>query len=227
LKRTYTLVVLLLALGTLAESQSIRDRIRLKDKDRDTTVSEAQAIDVRLTLSAVAVRQVQQIIRTGGTIDSSRKTLTATVPMPEAALVKVGQRARAIAPESKSSMFQARVSRVTPQAGKSIVEVTLSGIGMADVDNYVTEITVELGAFLSVPNEAIIEEGTRRVVYVEERKDTAVNYVPHEIKGGVQGELYTAIESGLKEGDQVVTFGSFFIDADHKLKSADQAAPSQ
>jgi multidrug efflux pump subunit AcrA (membrane-fusion protein) len=98
---------------------------------------------------------------------------------------------------------------------------------MADVDNYVTEITVELGAFLSVPNEAIIEEGTRRVVYVEERKDTAVNYVPHEIKGGVQGELYTAIESGLKEGDQVVTFGSFFIDADHKLKSADQAAPSQ
>ena len=84
------------------------------------------------------------------------------------------------------------------------------------------EITVELGNFLSVPNEAIIEEGDRRVVYVEEQKG---KYVPHEIEGGVQGELYTAILSGLKEGDQVVTFGSFFIDSEYKLKLADQAVP--
>ena len=86
------------------------------------------------------------------------------------------------------------------------------------------EITVELGEFLSVPNEAIIEEGDRRVVYVEEQKG---KYVPHEIKGGFQGELYTEILSGLKEGDQVVTFGSFFIDSEYKLKLADQAGPDR
>jgi len=216
-----TLLVLLLAFGPLAEAQGIRDRIRLKNRDA-ATISEGQGIDVTLTLSTAATRQVQQIVRTGGTIDSSRKTLTAIVGMPEAGLIKVGQRARAIAPESRSSMFQARVTRVIPQDARSLVEVTLTSVGMPDVKNYVLEITVELGNFLSVPNEAIIEEGSRRVVYVEEQKD---KYVPHEIKSGIQGELYTSIESGLKEGDQVVTFGSFFIDANYKLKQADQAVP--
>jgi len=221
LNRISTLVVFLLAFGIVGESQGIRERIRLKNPS--TTVSEAQGIDVTLTLSAAAVRQVQQIVRTAGTIDKNRKILTTTVPMPDAALIKVGQRARAIAPESKSSMFQARVTRVVNQNGRAVAEITLSGTGLADVDHYVAEITVELGAFLSVPNEAIIEEGDRRVVYVEEQKG---NYVPHQIEGGVQGELYTAVVSGLKEGDQVVTFGSFFIDANHKLKVADQTAPT-
>jgi hypothetical protein len=35
---------------------------------------------------------------------------------------------------------------------------------------------------------------------------------------GVQGELFTEVVKGLMPGEQVVTFGSFFIDADHKLK---------
>jgi hypothetical protein len=226
--RIYSLFVLLLALGVYAESQGIRERIRLKNRDASTTVSEAQGIDVTLTLSTAAVRQVQQIVRAAGVIDKNRKVLTVTVPMPEATLIKVGQRARAIAPESKQSMFQARVTRVALQNGRAVAEVTLSGIGLAEVDRYVAEITVELGEFLSVPNEAIIEEGDRRVVYVyvEEQKGEYSKYTPREIEGGVQGELYTAIQKGLKEGDQVVTFGSFFIDADHKLKRADQATPS-
>ena len=222
MNRISTLLVLFLALGMVAESQGIRERIRLKNRDA-STVSESQGIDVTLTLSAAAVREVQQIVRTAGAIDKNRKILTAIVPMPEASLIKVGQRARAIAPESKSSMFQARVSRVVHQNGRTVAEITLTGTGLADVDHYVAEITVQLGSFLSVPNEAIIEEGDRRVVYVEEEKG---KYVPHRIEGGVQGELYTAIMSGLKEGDQVVTFGSFFIDANHKLKVADPAAPA-
>ena len=42
--------------------------------------------------------------------------------------------------------------------------------------------------------------------------------MPQEIQTGLQGELFTEITGGLKDGDQVVTFGSFFIDAEHKLK---------
>jgi hypothetical protein len=44
--------------------------------------------------------------------------------------------------------------------------------------------------------------------------------VPKEIQLGIQGELYTQVLSGLKHGEQVVTFGSFFIDAEHKLKGS-------
>jgi hypothetical protein len=143
--------------------------------------------------------------------------------MPEASFIKVGQRVRAFPPESKSSMFQAWLTKITPQAKGSMVEITLSGLGHENSTNYVVEIVTERGEFLSIPNEAIIEEGLKRIVYVQ--KQTG-QYVPIEIKAGIQGELYTAVAEGLKAGDQVVSFGSFFVDAEYKLKSTDQNATS-
>ena len=40
------------------------------------------------------------------------------------------------------------------------------------------------------------------------------------IQIGLQGELFTEVAGGLKSDEQVVTFGSFFIDADFKLKGS-------
>ena len=93
--------------------------------------------------------------------------------------------------------------------------------GRQNAIHYVMEIVVERGPFLAIPNEAIIEEGDRRVVYVQR---AAGQYVPQEIQTGIQGELLTEIVGGLNDGDQVVTFGSFFIDAEHKLKATDRPA---
>jgi hypothetical protein len=42
--------------------------------------------------------------------------------------------------------------------------------------------------------------------------------VPKEVHTGIQGELYTQVLEGLQANTPVVTFGSFFIDAEHKLK---------
>ena len=47
--------------------------------------------------------------------------------------------------------------------------------------------------------------------------------MPQEIQTGIQGELLPQIVDGLNDGDQVVTFGSFFIDAEHKLKGTGQS----
>ena len=80
------------------------------------------------------------------------------------------------------------------------------------------EIVTEPIEALSVPNEAIIESEGKRVIYVQVDKG---RYEPREVEPGLQGALYTEIRSGLKAGEQVVTFGSFFIDAEHKLKGAD------
>ena len=63
--------------------------------------------------------------------------------------------------------------------------------------------------------EAIIEEGDKHIVYVQQQPGL---YLPQEIHTGIQGELYTQVLDGAKDGDQVVTFGSFFIDAEQKLK---------
>jgi hypothetical protein len=203
------------------------DRVRARFRTgarTGTKVNESQAETLTLTLGAVSSRPVQNWIRTAGTIDKSGKILQGVVTGPDAALVKTGQRVRAFPPSSKSSMYQAFVTRVVPGGGAVSVEASLASLGRPNTRFYVMEIVVEQGPFLSVPNEAIIEEGGKQIVYVQQQ---AGQYLPQEIHTGIQGELYTRVLDGVKDGDQVVTFGSFFIDAEQKLKGTAQTSQPQ
>jgi len=196
-------------------AQGVREHTRLP-RGSGTSVTESQAEALTLTIGAVSSRLVQSWVRAAGTIDRTNRVLSATVSGPEAADIKVGQRVRAFPPSSKSSMYQAFVTRVTPRAGGVAVEASLSSAGRPNATVYVMEIVVERGPFLSVPNEAIIEEGDTHIVYVQQQPG---QYAPQEVHAGIQGELYTQVLDGVKDGDAVVTFGSFFIDAEHKLKA--------
>ena len=210
-------MVLAITAPASMHAQSVRDHTRLTPGDRSTTVTEAQATELTLTLTDAAVRPIQNWIRTAGAIDASRKAITAYVPAADAAFVKVGQRVRAFSPESRSRMYQAQISQTAPRQGGVSVVATLSGQGLEGSTRYVLEIVTEFGEFLSVPNEAIIETEGRRVVYVPQGPG---RYVAREIRTGVQGELFTQILEGLASGEQVVTFGSFFIDAEYQLKGS-------
>lgn len=209
---------LLIIAGT-AHAQ--RERFR-PDNAGGTKVTDTQASELTLTLNAASRRSIQQIIRTSGNLDKTRKTLIAFVDSPEGDLIKVGQRVRAFALQAKSSMFQAKISRVTMARDRAVVEAELTIEGLENTSSYVMEINVDRGEFLSIPNEAIIEEGDRRIVYIQKGPG---QYLPAEIQTGLQGELLTEIVKGLNAGDQVVTFGSFFIDSEYKLKVSDSGAP--
>lgn len=202
-----------------AAAQGVRDHTR-PDAPREATatVSESQANELTLTVIDVAPRPLQTWVRAAGSLDATRRVLVATVPAADAVLVQPGQRARVFPPQSKSLMTQARVSRVTPRPdGSAVVELALPVAPSYDAPLYVVEIVTERGTFLAVSNEAIIEEGEQHVVYVEQGPG---RYVPREIETGLRGELFTEVVDGLAEGDRVVTFGSFFIDAEYKLKLA-------
>jgi len=187
-----------------------------------TAVTDSQAADLTLTKTAVAVRPIQVWVRTAGAIEKGGRSIAVTLPAAEGALVKVDQRVRAFPPESRSSMYQARVTQVGKTVdGRVAVTVTMVAPPREGSKWYVMEIVADRGELLSVPNEAIIEEGDTHVVYVEQQQG---QYVPREIHIGAQGELYTHVIDGVKDGDQVVTFGSFFIDAEHKLKGTGEIA---
>lgn len=209
-----TIVLTLVVSNALA--QSVRDHTRLTP-GRSTAVTESQATELTLTLTDVAVRPIQVWVRTAGVVDGTGQSITATLSKAEGAFVKAGQRVRAFPPEARSSMYQARVARVTPKDDRFEVVVALVAPGRQGSSRYVLEIVTDQGEFLSVPNEAIIETGGTRVVYVQA---SGGRYVPREIEPGMQGELFTQILKGVKPGEQVVTFGSFFIDADYKLKGS-------
>ena len=204
-------LVLCAAVATAA-AQDPRSHTRLNP--RGTRVTESQAETLTLTLGKAEVRLLQTWVRTAGTIDKTGKVLSGRVAGPEAALVKLGQRVRAFPPSSKSSMYQAYVTRVTPTPSGIAMEATLAASGRANTTLYVLEVVVEQGPYLVVPNEAIIEEGDKHIVYVQQDGE----YVAKEVHTGIQGELYTQVLEGLQADTPVVTFGSFFIDAEHKLK---------
>jgi len=209
-------IALLTSLSASPDGQSIRDRIRLSPEKR-TPITEQQANELTLTLNEAAVRPIQIWVRTAGPIGASGREITAVLPRADARYVNVGQRVRTFPPESRSSMFQARVTRLTRQGADSWVTVTLSGPSHEGSARYVLEIVTEPFESLSVPNEAIIESEGKHVVYVQAEKG---RYLPREVELGLQGELYTQVIKGLAPGEQVVTFGSFFIDADYKLKGS-------
>jgi Cu(I)/Ag(I) efflux system membrane fusion protein len=211
-------VTALLMAGSDALSQGVRDHTRLTPgltRDRRATVSETQATELTLTVASVSVRPIQTWVRTAGVIDGAQKTITASVSAAERALITVGQRVRAFPPESRSSMFQAKVTGIRPTGSGAEVRAQLAGPAREGSTRYVLEIVTDRGDFLSIPNEAIIEAGGTHLVYAQMGPG---RYEPKNVQLGVQGELYTQVIGGLEAGTQVVTVGSFFVDANYKLK---------
>jgi len=207
--------ICILLVAPLAHAQNVREHTRI-NRDKSTAVSEAQATELTLTKTEVAVRPIQVWVRTAGAIDKSGKALTVLLSADQGALVKAGQRVRAFPPETRATMYQARVTQVARAAdGRVAATVTLVAPPREGSKWYVLEIVADRGEFLSVPNEALIETAAKHLVYVDQGNG---RYMPREITAGVQGELYTQVVDGLKPGEQVVTFGSFFIDADYKLR---------
>ena len=172
------------------------------------------ASPIAVTIGEAAVRPIQTWVRAAGVIQNDPQTLLATLLPSDVMLVKPGQRVRAFAMGFRSSMLQARVTRIIAEGEHPQAEIRLAV--PARNDNYVAEIIAERDAHLSIPNEAIIEEGERQVVYVRSKSG---DFEPRTVVTGVQGELFTQVVQGLKQGESVVTFGSFFIDAEYKMKS--------
>jgi Cu(I)/Ag(I) efflux system membrane fusion protein len=69
---------------------------------------------------------------------------------------------------------------------------------------------------LAVANASIIERDGKEIVYEQIHPG---HYEPHEIRTGLKGETYTEVLDGIAAGDNIVAIGSFFIDAEYRLKS--------
>lgn len=202
-----------------AHAQGVRSFTRLPSTG--TAVTRDQASEITLTLTDAATRPIQTWVRTSGTVDKSGRVLTAFLRSPDADIVAPGQRVSAYPVTLRTRKHLGKIESVTKQEGGARVAATLPIEVPSDGTRYLMEIVVERGPYLSIPNVSIIEEGDKHIVYLEEAPG---KYSPREIEEGLQGELYTQVVKGLKEGDQVVSVGSFFVDAENKLKSSAMAA---
>jgi Cu(I)/Ag(I) efflux system membrane fusion protein len=84
------------------------------------------------------------------------------------------------------------------------------------------EFETPMPAGLAVPAEAVLDSGTRKVVYVE-TSDGVFEPRPVEISGTFGDQVIVA--NGVGEGDRVVVSGNFLLDSESRMRASGNAAP--
>jgi Cu(I)/Ag(I) efflux system membrane fusion protein len=70
---------------------------------------------------------------------------------------------------------------------------------------------------VSVPNSAVLDNGTRQVVLVARGEG---RFEPRSVRLGVRGDDWVQVLDGIKPGDRVVVGANFLIDAESNLRAA-------
>lgn len=142
----------------------------------------------------------------------------------ELPLVKVGQQATVRLSYYPGQMFRGRVIYLYPsldsktRTAKVRLELPNTGAlrlkpGMfADI-----ELKVALGRRLAVPSEAILDSGTRQIVFVDKGEG---HFEPKEVTLGLRVSDRQEILSGLTPGTRVVASANFFLDSESKLRES-------
>ena len=79
------------------------------------------------------------------------------------------------------------------------------------------KINVDLGEKLAVPEEAVLDTGVRKIVYVVKEGDLLEQ---RDVALGQKADGFYEVLDGLKEGEAVVISGNFLVDSESKLKSS-------
>ena len=81
------------------------------------------------------------------------------------------------------------------------------------------QLNVDYGTQTLVPSEAVLNSGTRQVVFIAKPNGY---FEPRDIKIGDQFDGQTVVLAGLKPGEKIVASGNFLIDSESRLGAAMQ-----
>lgn len=149
--------------------------------------------------------------------------LYATIYESDLDLVKIGQNIEATTIAYPGEIFQGKIASldaVFNAQTRSVKARTLveNPKGKLKPDMYTdVEIKIDLGENLVIPESAVLDSGTRQIVFV----DMGNGYFePREVKIGQRSDDLVIVLEGIKEGENVVSSGNFLVDSESKLKSA-------
>jgi Cu(I)/Ag(I) efflux system membrane fusion protein len=157
--------------------------------------------------------------------DLSRMWVIADVAESDLAAVKPGTRAVVTFRAYAAQPVEGEVTFIYPQlraetrTARVRIEVP-NPDGQLKADMY-ADVVFRAGAdqepVVAVPDSAVIDSGTRRIVLVAK---AGGRFEPRAVKLGGRGDGYVEILDGVNEGETVVTSAAFLIDAESNLKAA-------
>ena len=156
--------------------------------------------------------------------DLSSIWLVADVYEQDIGLVKMGAKARLKISAYPDKVFDGTITYVYPTLNASTrtvpVRIELANPGMLLKPAMFAEVELSVGGkgqVLTVPDSAVIDSGTRRIVLVQAQEGL---FEPREVKLGARSDNYIEILEGVRNGEQVVVAANFLIDAESNLKAA-------
>jgi Cu(I)/Ag(I) efflux system membrane fusion protein len=156
--------------------------------------------------------------------DLSSVWVVANVFEQDLSLVRAGQTAVLSLAAYPGRQFAGKVTFVYPtvqsETRTARVRIELpNAAGLLKPNLYGTvEIAAGGGvAAVSIPDSAVLDSGTRRVVLIERGRGA---FEPREVELGARGDGYVEVVKGLSDGERVVVDGNFLIDAESNLKAA-------
>ncbi|MHB0670976.1 efflux RND transporter periplasmic adaptor subunit, partial [Roseomonas mucosa] len=156
--------------------------------------------------------------------DTSLVWVLVDVPERDLALVAPGQEVTVRARGLPDRAFQGRVGLLYPQVSMDTrtarLRIELPNPDGALLPGMYAEAEIATGGetpVLAVPESAVIDSGTRRVVILDRGEG---RFEPRPVRVGRRGEGFTEIRDGIAEGDRVVVAANFLIDAESNLRAA-------
>jgi RND family efflux transporter MFP subunit len=137
--------------------------------------------------------------------------------------VRVGQPAVVLLDAYPGSRFGGRVTYVYPtlkadtRSAQVRIELANPGGRIKPAMYAQVELQSAGSTVLAVPNSAVIDSGTRRIVLIDQGEG---RFEPREVKLGARGDEFVAVADGVQEGERVVVTANFLIDAESNLKAA-------
>ena len=154
--------------------------------------------------------------------DLSKVWLMADFYESEIAQIKIGHRAEITVNAYPNQPFIGNVQYIypylEPETRTTKVRFELSNPdGKLKPEMYANvEVQINLGRRLAVPAAAVLDSGTRQLVFVDKGEGM---YEPREVKLGERAAGWFTVAAGLVEGERVVTSANFLIDSESKLQS--------
>ena len=155
--------------------------------------------------------------------DLSSVWVVADLSEQDIGLIKSGAKARVTTTAYPNEAFEGRITYIYPALKaetRSIpVRVEMANPGQKLKPAMFAQVEVSVGGklpVLAVPDSAVIDTGTRRIVLVQVKEG---RFEPREVEIGGRSENHVEILKGVRDGEQVVVAANFLIDAESNLKA--------
>ena len=156
--------------------------------------------------------------------DLSSVWVLADVFEQDIGLVKTGSMASVKINAYPDKSFNGKITYIYPTLKAETrtvpVRIELANPGQLLKPAMFSQVELQVGAkaaVLAIPDSAVIDSGTRRIVLVQLQEG---RFEPREVKLGASGGNYVEVREGVKEGEAVVVAANFLIDAESNLKAA-------